>query len=114
MTETAPVSFQTSPSDCIVKKTTTVGRILDGMEAKIVDENGQTVNVGEAGEFWTKGWHVMIEYCGDKKATQRSIENEWMKSGDMAVLDEEGYLSIVGRKKDMIIRGGENVYPKEI
>lgn len=68
--------------------------------------------MGEPGEFLTKGWHVMIEYWGDKKSTEKSIEDGWMKSGDMAVLDEDGYLSIVGRKKDMIIRGGENVYPK--
>jgi acyl-CoA synthetase (AMP-forming)/AMP-acid ligase II len=72
------------------------------------------LHVGEPGEFWTKGWHVMTEYWGDRSATKKSIEDGWMKSGDIAVIDEEGYLSIVGRKKDMIIRGGENVYPKEI
>ena len=80
-----------------------------------MDNDGKPCKVGEAGEFWVKGWAVMDSYWNDEAATQDSItEDGWMKSGDLGVLDESGYLSIVGRKKDMIIRGGENIYPKEI
>ena len=114
MTETSPVSFQTCPTDSFVRKTTTVGRILPGLEAKIVRANGEVCKPGEAGEFWVRGWAVMLNYWGDEEATNKSIEAGWMKSGDLGVLDEEGYLSIVGRIKDMIIRGGENIYPKEL
>lgn len=114
MTETSPVSFQTCPSDPFHKKTTTVGKILPGLEAKIVNAQGEVCKPGEPGEFWVKGWSVMLNYWGDEEATSKSIESGWMRSGDLGVLDEEGYLSIVGRIKDMIIRGGENIYPKEI
>lgn len=87
---------------------------MPGLEAKIVNPEGGVCKPGETGEFWVKGWSVMLNYWGDENATQNSIDSGWMRSGDLGVIDEEGYLSIVGRIKDMIIRGGENIYPKEI
>lgn len=77
-----------------------------------MDVEGKMCEVGHAGEFWVKGWAVMLGYWDDVKATESSIEDGWMKSGDIAIMDQQGYLSIVGRIKDMIIRGGENIYPK--
>ncbi len=114
MTETSPVSFQTSSTDSFINKTTTVGTILDGLEAKLIDSNGNTCPVGVPGEFLLRGWAVMKEYWEDPAANEKSIVDGWMKSGDLGVFNSEGYLTIVGRSKDMIIRGGENVYPKEI
>lgn len=115
MTETSPVSFQSDLDDPLDKRVRTVGRIHPHVECKIVDEAGETVPVGTQGELWTRGYSVMKGYWNDPDKTAASITQEgWMMTGDLAVLDEEGYCDITGRVKDMIIRGGENVYPREI
>ena len=114
MTETSPVSFQSFVDDPIGKRVTTVGRVHPHLEVKIVDAGGRIVPVGEAGELCTRGYSVMRGYWGDEERTSESIVDGWMHSGDLATLDEEGFCCIVGRVKDMIIRGGENVYPREI
>jgi fatty-acyl-CoA synthase len=114
MTETSPVSFQSSTTDPLEKRTTTVGRIQPHLEAKIVDAFGQIVPMGETGELCTKGYSVMLGYWGDEVRTREAIVDGWMRTGDLAALDSEGYCNIVGRLKDMLIRGGENVYPREI
>ncbi len=115
MTETSPVSFQTSIGDPIERQVSTVGRIHPHVECKIVDENGKTVPPGVQGELCTRGYSVMKGYWEDPERTADSIDADgWMHSGDLAVIDEEGYGNITGRVKDMIIRGGENVYPAEI
>ena len=115
MTETSPVSFQSSTDDPIERRVSTVGRVHPHVEVKIVDEDGNTVPRGEKGEFCTRGYSVMKGYWADDERTAESIDSEgWMHTGDLAVLDEEGYCNIVGRVKDMVIRGGENVYPREI
>ena len=115
MTETSPVSMQTRADDPIEKRVATVGRIHPHVEVKIVDEAGHIVPRGERGEFLTRGYSVMIGYWGDEKRTREAIDAAgWMHTGDLAVMDEEGYVNITGRLKDMIIRGGENVYPREI
>ena len=114
MTETSPVSFQSFVDDPIDKRVTTVGRVHPHLEVKIVDAEGRIVPVGESGELCTRGYSVMRGYWGDEERTRESIVDGWMHSGDLATLDEEGFCCIVGRVKDMIIRGGENVYPREI
>ena len=114
MTETSPVSFQSFVDDPIDKRVTTVGRVHPHLEVKIVDAEGRIVPVGESGELCTRGYSVMRGYWGDDERTRESIVDGWMHSGDLATLDEEGFCCIVGRVKDMIIRGGENVYPREI
>ncbi len=114
MTETSPVSFQSSTSDPLEKRTTTVGRIQPHLEARIVDAMGQTLPVGETGELWTKGYSVMRGYWEDEARTHEAIVDGWMRTGDLATFDGEGYCNIVGRLKDMLIRGGENIYPREI
>lgn len=115
MTETSPVSFQSGTDDPIEKRVSTVGRVHPHVEVKIVDENGETVARGEKGEFCTRGYSVMQGYWDDAERTAEAIDDEgWMHTGDLAVLDEDGYCNIVGRVKDMVIRGGENVYPREI
>jgi fatty-acyl-CoA synthase len=115
MTETSPVSFQSSTDDPIEKRVSTVGRILPHLEVKIVDENGDTVPVGERGELCTRGYSVMKGYWNDEERTKEAIDAEgWMHTGDLATIDAEGYCNIVGRVKDMVIRGGENVYPREV
>ncbi len=115
MTETSPVSFQSAVDDPLDKRVATVGRIQPHVEVKIIDEAGQTVARDVQGELLTRGYSVMQGYWGDKAATAASIDGEgWMHTGDLAVLDEDGYCMIVGRVKDMVIRGGENVYPREI
>ena len=114
MTETSPVSFQSFVDDPIGKRVTTVGRVLPHLEVKIVDAEGAVVPVGEPGELCTRGYSVMRGYWNDEEKTGGSIIDRWMHSGDLATLDEEGFCCIVGRVKDMIIRGGENVYPREI
>jgi fatty-acyl-CoA synthase len=115
MTETGPVSFQTSPDDTLERRVTTVGRVLPHVEVKIVDEEGRVVPVGETGELLTRGYLVMPRYWGDAERTAEAIdEARWIRSGDLATLDEDGYCRIVGRSKDMVIRGGENIYPREI
>ncbi|WP_184418791.1 AMP-binding protein [Rhodanobacter sp. MP7CTX1] len=115
MTETSPVSFQTVPEDPLERRVDSVGRIHPHLEAKLVDEQGRTVSRGAVGELCTRGYSVMLGYWGDEARTREVIDAaSWMHTGDLAVLDPDGYCSIVGRLKDMIIRGGENVYPREI
>ena len=114
MTETSPISFQTSPDDGIEHRVSTVGRIQPHAEVKIVDESGQTTPVGVQGELLARGYLVMQGYWDDSKRTAESIVDGWMRSGDLATIDAGGYCRIVGRSKDMLIRGGENVYPVEI
>lgn len=115
MTETSPVSFQSNVDDPLEKRVSTVGRIHPHVEVRIVDENGTDVPVGTRGELWTRGYSVMQGYWDDEEKTREAIVDDgWMRTGDLAVLDDEGYCQIVGRLKDMIIRGGENIYPREI
>ncbi|EKS9817293.1 AMP-binding protein, partial [Burkholderia cepacia] len=114
MTETSPVSFQSSTDDPLEKRTTTVGRIQPHLEVKIVDPSGAIVPVGTTGELCTKGYSVMLGYWDDEEKTQETIVDGWMHTGDLATLDADGYCNIVGRLKDMVIRGGENIYPREI
>jgi fatty-acyl-CoA synthase len=114
MTETSPVSFQSATHDPLEKRVSTVGRVMPHLEVKIVDEHGQTVPRGTKGELCTRGYSVMKGYWGDDARTADAIKDGWMFTGDLATLDSEGYCNIVGRVKDMIIRGGENVYPREI
>ncbi|WP_250492834.1 AMP-binding protein [Caballeronia sp. GAWG1-1] len=114
MTETSPVSFQSSTTDPLDKRTTTVGRVQPHLEVKIIDPLGEIVPVGQTGELCTRGYSVMKGYWGDDAKTREAIVDGWMHTGDLATLDAEGYCNIVGRLKDMLIRGGENVYPREI
>jgi fatty-acyl-CoA synthase len=114
MTETSPVSFQSSTSDPLDRRTTTVGRVQPHLECKVIDVDGNVVPVGEKGELCTKGYSVMTGYWGDEARTKQAVVDGWMHTGDLATIDEEGYCNIVGRVKDMLIRGGENVYPREI
>ena len=114
MTETAPVSFQSFVDDPVEKRCETVGRVHPHLEVKIIDKKGQIVPVGSQGELCTKGYSVMKGYWNDLERTQASISDGWMHTGDLAVFDQEGFCTITGRVKDMIIRGGENIYPREI
>lgn len=116
MTETSPVSTQTRSGTPLGKQVGTVGQIHPHVEVKIVDpQTGQVVSVGEAGELCTRGYSVMLGYWNQPEATAKAIDTAgWMHTGDLAKMDEEGYINIVGRIKDMIIRGGENIYPREI
>jgi len=108
------VSFQSSTADPLERRVSTVGRIQPHLEVKIVDKDGRTVPVGEKGELCTKGYAVMLGYWGDPGRTADAVKDGWMHTGDLATIDAEGYCNIVGRVKDMLIRGGENVYPREI
>ena len=115
MTETSPVSFQSSTDTPTELRVGTVGTIMPYIEVKIVDAEGAVVPVGEAGELLTRGYSVMLGYWDDAVRTAEAIDEAgWMHTGDLATLDEAGYCRIVGRIKDMIIRGGENIYPREI
>jgi len=114
MTETSPVSFQSSTTDPLERRVTTVGRIQPHLEVKVVDKDGAVVPVGEKGELCTRGYSVMQGYWGDEARTREAVQDGWMHTGDLATIDAEGYCNIVGRVKDMLIRGGENVYPREI
>ena len=115
MTETSPVSFQTVIDDPLELRVSTVGRVHPHVEVKVVDEAGQIVPRGETGELLTRGYSVMRGYWGDDLATRTALDAaRWMHTGDLATLDDEGYCRIVGRLKDLIIRGGENIYPREI
>jgi fatty-acyl-CoA synthase len=115
MTETSPVSTQTRRDDDLDRRVATVGRPGPHVEVKIVDPAGLTVPFGEPGEFCTRGYSVMLGYWDDPERTAEAIDAErWMHTGDLATMDERGYCKIVGRIKDMVIRGGENVYPREI
>jgi fatty-acyl-CoA synthase len=116
MTETSPVSFQTAPDDPVDKRVATVGRIHPHVEAKVVDpEDGRVVARGTPGELCTRGYVVMLGYWDDEAATAGAIDRAgWMHTGDLATLDGDGYANVVGRIKDMVIRGGENIYPREV
>ena len=116
MTETSPVSLQSRHDDPLDKRVSTVGRIHPHTEVKIIDPaSGGIVKIGETGELLTRGYSVMLGYWNNADATHGAIDTaRWMHTGDLATMDDEGYVNIVGRIKDMIIRGGENVYPREI
>ena len=116
MTETSPVSCQSTTVTPLDKRVATVGLVQPHLEIKVVDpETGETLAVGETGEFCTKGYSVMHGYWGDEERTKEAIDPQgWMHTGDLATMDLEGYVNIVGRIKDMVIRGGENIYPREI
>jgi fatty-acyl-CoA synthase len=116
MTETSPVSCQTRSDDDLDRRTSTIGRVHPHVEVKIVDPaTGATVERGETGEFCTRGYSVMLGYWDQPEKTAEAIDAEgWMHTGDLAVMREDGYCNIVGRIKDMVIRGGENIYPREI
>jgi fatty-acyl-CoA synthase len=115
MTETSPVSFQSSTTDPLDRRVSTVGRIQPQLKAKVVDTStGQVVPVGEKGELLVRGYSVMQGYWGDEARTREAIRDGWMHTGDLATIDAQGYCNIVGRAKDMLIRGGENVYPREV
>jgi fatty-acyl-CoA synthase len=115
MTETSPVSTQSSTDDPVQRRVSTVGRVQPHIEIKIVDAQGRIVPRGSAGEFCTRGYSVMRGYWGDEEKTREAVDQGgWMHTGDLATMDEAGYVNIVGRIKDMVIRGGENVYPREV
>jgi fatty-acyl-CoA synthase len=116
MTETSPVSTQTRADDSLERRVSTVGRPGPHIEVKIVDpDTGLVVPRGETGEFCTRGYSVMLGYWEEPDKTAEVIDAaRWMHTGDLATMDDDGYCNIVGRIKDMVIRGGENVYPREI
>jgi fatty-acyl-CoA synthase len=116
MTETSPVSTQTLTDDPIDKRVSTVGRVHPHVEIKVIDEaSGRAIERGQPGELCTRGYSVMLGYWGEPERTAEAIDAaRWMHTGDLATMDEDGYLNIVGRLKDLVIRGGENVYPREV
>ncbi|MFZ5608040.1 MAG: AMP-binding protein [Pseudomonadota bacterium] len=115
MTETSPVSFQTHANDPLAKRVASVGRAHPFIEAKIVDESGRILARGQQGELLVRGYSVMRGYWGDEARTAEAVDaGGWMHTGDLAIFDEDGYCAITGRLKDMIIRGGENIYPREV
>jgi fatty-acyl-CoA synthase len=115
MTETSPVSTQTRADDSLDRRTSTVGRVHPHVEVKVVDPaTGLPVPLGEPGEFCTRGYSVMIGYWDEPEKTAEVLRSGWMHTGDLATMDADGYINIVGRIKDMVIRGGENVYPREV
>jgi fatty-acyl-CoA synthase len=115
MTETGPVSTQTSVTDPLERRVETVGKVLPHTEIKIVDEIGHVVDRNTPGELLTRGYCVMPKYWNDPEKTVNAINQaRWIASGDIATLDDQGYFQIVGRIKDMLIRGGENIFPREI
>ncbi|EFN57192.1 hypothetical protein CHLNCDRAFT_21648 [Chlorella variabilis] len=116
MTETSPVSFQSSVEDPVDRRVSTVGRIHPHLEARVVDPGTcKTLPHGSVGELQVRGYSVMLGYWGDAASTAQAIDQEgWMRTGDLATIDAQGYCNIVGRIKDMILRGGENIYPREV
>lgn len=114
MTETSPIAFQTCCDDSLERRVATVGRVHPHVEVKVVDESGRTVRLGERGQVCIRGYSVMLGYWQEPEKTAEAIKDGWMHTGDLGVLDEAGYLRIVGRSKDMVIRGGENLFPREI
>ena len=115
MTETSPVSTQSATDDALDRRVSTVGRVHPHLEVKIVDTEGRVAPRGTAGEFCTRGYSVMLGYWDDPERTAQAIDRAgWMHTGDLATMDEEGFCNIVGRIKDLVIRGGENVYPREV
>lgn len=115
MTETSPVSLQTANDDPLELRVSSVGRTQPHLEHKVIDAAGNTLERGQVGELCTRGYSVMLGYWQDAEATARDLDAEgWMHTGDLVQMDADGYVTIVGRSKDMIIRGGENIYPREI
>jgi fatty-acyl-CoA synthase len=115
MTETSPITTQTATDDPLEERVSTVGRVHPHAECKIVGLDGATLPIGEQGEYCSRGYAVMLGYWDDPAKTDEAIDKDgWMHSGDLATMDEKGYVRITGRIKDMIIRGGENIYPREI
>lgn len=115
MTETSPVSFQSDTTDPLERRVSTVGRVHPHVEVKVIDAEGRTVKRGVAGELCTRGYSVMRGYWDEPERTAEAVDRDgWMHTGDLGVIDEAGFCNIVGRVKDMIIRGGENVYPREV
>jgi fatty-acyl-CoA synthase len=116
MTETSPVSTQTRADDSLDRRVSTVGRVGPHLEVKVIGpETGRTVPRGTPGELCTRGYSVMLGYWGQPDKTAEAVDAaHWMHTGDLAIMDADGYLAITGRIKDMVIRGGENVYPREI
>jgi fatty-acyl-CoA synthase len=115
MTETSPVSFQTGADDPLERRVSTIGRVQPHLEVKIVDDEGRVTPRGFPGELCTRGYSVMRGYWDDPEKTAEAVDAEgWMHTGDLATIDAAGYANIVGRIKDMVIRGGENIYPREI
>jgi fatty-acyl-CoA synthase len=116
MTETSPVSFQSRLDDSIERRVATVGRVSPHVEVKLIDPaTGRVVPAGERGELCTRGYSIMLGYWDNDEATRAAIDPaRWMHTGDLAVMDAQGYVNIVGRLKDMVIRGGENIYPREV
>jgi fatty-acyl-CoA synthase len=115
MTETSPASFASATDDSLERRVSTVGRVLPHVEAKVIDAEGRIVPCGTAGELLTRGYLVMLGYWSDEEKTREAIDAAgWMHTGDLATIDGEGYCNIVRRIRDMVIRGGENVYPREI
>ncbi len=115
MTETSPVSFQSLLDDPLERRVSTVGRAHPHVEAKVIDAEGRIVPPGEPGELCTRGYIVMLGYWGDEARTAEAIDKaRWMHTGDLGTIDDQGYCNIVGRIKDMVVRGGENIYPREV
>jgi fatty-acyl-CoA synthase len=115
MTETSPVSFQSGVDDPLERRVATVGRIHPHVEAKVIDSDGRIAPLGQAGELCTRGYSVMLGYWGDPQRTAEAIDaGRWMHTGDLATIDADGYCDIVGRIKDIVIRGGENISPREV
>ena len=114
MTETSPVSFQSDPDDPPARRTSTVGRIQPHVECRVIDKVGKTLPIGQKGQLLTRGYLVMKGYWNDTEFTSDAIHDGWMHTGDLATIDAEGYCQITGRAGDMLIRGGENIYPVEI
>jgi fatty-acyl-CoA synthase len=114
MTETSPISFQSDTDDPLTRRVTTVGRIQPHAECKVVDEDGRTLAINQQGELLTRGYLVMQGYWNDAERSADVLKDGWMHTGDLAVIDADGYCRITGRSKDMLIRGGENVYPAEV
>jgi len=114
-TEVSPINHMTLPGDSLLKRTQTVGRAVPWIEIRLVDDNGMVVAIGEKGEICTRGYSVMRGYWDDEARTRETIDPAgWLHSGDLGIMDSEGYVQVVGRIKDMVIRGGENIYPREI
>ena len=115
MTETSPVSFQSARDDSIERRVTTIGLVHPHVEVKVVDGQGRTVPRGQSGELCTRGYSVMLGYWNDPERTADAIDGDgWMHTGDLGTIDDQGYGNVVGRIKDMVIRGGENIYPREV
>jgi len=114
-TEVSPINHLTLPDDSLERRTQTVGRAVPWVEIRVIDKDGMVVPVGEKGEICTRGYSVMRGYWNDDERTRETIDEAgWLHSGDIGVMDSEGYMQVVGRIKDMLIRGGENIYPREV